>query len=122
MKEIKSDKSKIAFCGLYCGACSRYLKNKCKGCAGNDKASWCKVRSCCIENSYSSCAECKEFQDISECKKFNNFMSKIFGFIFNSDRKACIEIIKNKGMDDYLKLMVENKIATIKKGSTLKVL
>ncbi|MCP3921603.1 MAG: DUF3795 domain-containing protein [Desulfobacterales bacterium] len=115
MKEIISDESLVAFCGLYCGSCSRYLKEKCNGCAKNDKASWCKVRTCCLENGFSSCAECKDFDDISECKKFNNFMSKLFGFIFKSDRKACIEMIKTKGLEDYSEYMTENKIPSLKR-------
>ena len=31
---------KIAFCGLYCGACRQYLKEKCPGCRKNEKAKY----------------------------------------------------------------------------------
>ncbi|MBN2144478.1 MAG: DUF3795 domain-containing protein, partial [Candidatus Aureabacteria bacterium] len=59
--EITINPRLVAFCGLYCGACGRYLKNKCPGCVGNEKAAWCSVRTCCLENHFSSCAECRDF-------------------------------------------------------------
>ncbi len=31
MKEIVSDPKLVAYCGLYCGACKRYLQEKCPG-------------------------------------------------------------------------------------------
>ncbi len=89
MKALVSDPKLVAHCGLYCGACRAYLKGKCPGCHENEKASWCKVRSCCISNGFATCADCKEFPDPNECKKFNNFISKLFGLIFRSDRPAC---------------------------------
>ena len=61
MKEIVSDPKLVAFCGLYCGACRAYLKDRCPGCHDHEKASWCKVRICCLEAGYSSCADCTEF-------------------------------------------------------------
>ncbi len=115
MKPIIADPKLVAYCGLYCGACKKYLKGSCPGCADNDKASWCKVRQCCIQNGYTSCAECKDFPDVLECKQFNNFFSKIFAFIFKSDRKACINKIKDIGVDDFSKYMAEQKLISIKK-------
>jgi hypothetical protein len=98
MKDIVSDPELVAYCGLYCGACGAFLKGRCPGCHENEKASWCKVRSCCMDNSYSSCAQCKEFDDPTACGKFNNIFSKIFGFIFRSDRAACIRQIRKLGI------------------------
>lgn len=40
MKEIEADKNLIAACGLYCGACRKYLSAKCYGCHNNEKATW----------------------------------------------------------------------------------
>ena len=96
-KEIVADKNLVAFCGLYCGACGKYLNGKCFGCSKNEKASWCKIRLCNMENHYFGCAQCKEFSNVSDCKKFNNIFSKIFGLIFRSDRKACISRIRAIG-------------------------
>ncbi|MBN2144729.1 MAG: hypothetical protein JW774_08915, partial [Candidatus Aureabacteria bacterium] len=82
---------------------------------GNEKAAWCSVRTCCLENHFSSCAECRDFTDISLCKKFNNIFSKIFGFIFRSDRKACIQRIRETGIESYAREMTEKKIHSIKR-------
>jgi len=114
MKEIKEDKSLIAACGLYCGACRLYLSGKCFGCKENVKAAWCKVRTCCKENSFASCADCKSIE-LKDCKKFNNFFAKIFGLIFNSNRAACISRIKEIGYDSYAKEMTEKRVMTIKR-------
>lgn len=115
MSEITVDKTLVSYCGLYCGACKRYLKGGCPGCIKNEKAGWCKVRKCCIENSYQSCAECKEYTDVSECKKLNNFFSKVFAFIFRTDRLAGITMIKEKGYENFAKLLAEEKRVAIKK-------
>ena len=81
MKEIVSDEKLVAYCGLYCGACRAYLNEKCLGCQKNEKATWCKIRTCCMENKFSSCANCKEYSDPNQCKKYNNLIAKIIGFI-----------------------------------------
>jgi hypothetical protein len=115
MKAIVSDPNLVAYCGLYCGVCRRYLSDACPGCHANEKAKWCKVRSCCIDNHYSSCAGCKEFPTPNECKKFNNFISKIFGFIFRSDRAACIQQIRVLGIKAYADMMSASKLQSIKR-------
>jgi len=113
-KEIIVDKNLIAYCGLYCGACTRYLKGKCPGCKENEKASWCKIRKCCIEHEFNSCADC-HIMPLNDCKTYNNFMAKVFGFIFNSDRAACIARIKETNYEEFAKEMAEKKVMTIKK-------
>jgi hypothetical protein len=114
LKEIKADTNMIAFCGLYCGACNAYLKGKCPGCRDNVKATWCKIRQCCMENHLQSCADCKE-TSLEACKKYTNFMSNMIGFILNSDRKACIERIRTEGYDVYAKEMTEARRQTIRR-------
>lgn len=101
MKSIVSNPSLVAYCGLYCGACKRYLQDKCPGCHDNQKAGWCKVRSCNIEHQYASCAECAEFQDPNACKHFNNFISRIFALVFRSNRAACIRQIRELGLQGH---------------------
>lgn len=115
MKDIVADTSLIAYCGLYCGACRKYLMDRCPGCMKNEKASWCKVRACCIEHEYTTCADCKIKNSTAECKEYNSFMAKLFGFIFRSDRAACIRLIQEKGLEDYAAYMAENRMQTIKK-------
>ena len=107
MKPIVSDAGLVAYCGLYCGACGGYLKGRCPGCHGNTKAAWCKIRACCIERSYRSCAECADFRDPLMCRKYNNLISKVFGFLFRSDRVACIRQIKEIGIEGHAEAMTK---------------
>lgn len=90
----------IAACGLYCGACRKYLKNTCPGCREYEKATWCAVRTCCIEHGWESCAECT-LTELGECRKFNNFIAKIFAVVFRSDRRGCIERIREVGSEAF---------------------
>lgn len=90
----------IAACGLYCGACSRYLKGKCPGCLKYEKATWCKVRMCCLEHGRQSCADCTDAEP-SRCPKFNGFMSKVFAVVFRSDRAGCIRRIREVGYEAF---------------------
>jgi hypothetical protein len=115
MKEIVSDTALVAHCGLYCGACGAYLKGRCPGCRENEKASWCKVRACCMETEIATCADCKEYSDPNDCPKFNNFMSKLFGFIFRSDRAACIRQIRELGREGHADEMTKQKRQSIKR-------
>jgi hypothetical protein len=115
MQEITADPSLVAYCGLFCGACGSYLKERCPGCADNDKASWCKIRVCCKEKHITSCAECVEFSDAMACKKFNNFMSKVFALVLKSDRAACIRQIKEVGREEHAKKMAALQMPSIKR-------
>ncbi len=107
MEEILVDKDLTAFCGLYCGACRRYLKGGCPGCDGYENATWCNVRKCCLEREYSSCADCSDFDDPGECGKFNSFLSRVVGFVLRSDRRACIKQIKEVGPEEHAQKMAE---------------
>jgi hypothetical protein len=109
MKEISANPESVAYCGLYCGACRSYLKDKCPGCHGNEKATWCKLRTCCIEKGFLSCAECPDYGNVNDCEKFDNFIAKIFGFVFNSDRGACIRQIKEFGIEKHAAIMADRK-------------
>jgi hypothetical protein len=115
MKPIVADANLVAHCGLYCGACPAYLKGRCPGCHDNVKASWCKVRTCCSTNEYASCADCRQHDDPMRCKMFNNIIAKLFGFIFRSDRAACIRQIKSLGLQGHSEKMAEVKCQTIKR-------
>ena len=112
---MPADTTLIAFCGLYCGECVRYKKDKCPGCAANEQAEWCSIRKCCIKNGLSSCAECTTYGNVMDCSLFNNIMSKLFGFIFRSNRKACISFIKTNGAKAYAAMMTEKGQHTIKR-------
>ncbi|OHD65763.1 MAG: hypothetical protein A2096_08285 [Spirochaetes bacterium GWF1_41_5] len=112
-REITADEKLIAYCGLYCGACRAFLKGSCPGCSENNRASWCKIRSCCINNSYANCSAC-QIDNYKTCTKLNNFISRIFALVFKSNRSACLEMIKEKGASAFSKYMAENKIISLK--------
>ena len=114
-KIIKANSSNIAFCGLYCEACGKFINGKCPGCAKNEKASWCGVRKCCMEHNYKSCADCKTYSDPKECKDFHNPISRVIGFLFRSDRRACIEYIRINGYDGYAAHMASQGRMTMKR-------
>ncbi len=115
MNAITSNPDLVAYCGLYCGACGAYLKGRCPGCHENAKATWCAVRSCCIEHKFLSCAQCVEFPNVMDCKKFNNFMSKLFGFLFRSDRGACVAQIKQLGVAGHAENMAQTQRQSIRR-------
>ena len=111
--DVKADAKLVAACGLYCGACKSLLKGKCQGCAQNEKASWCKVRTCCKEHGWASCAECKEFKDPRECAKFDSFIARMVGFVLNSDRARCIDQIRAVGPEAFAKTMAAERKQTV---------
>jgi hypothetical protein len=115
MKRIVADVNQIAYCGLYCGACKKFLNEKCPGCHENEKATWCKVRTCCQDNTYKSCADCEKFDTPADCKKLNNIVAKLFSIIFRSDRGACLSLITEKGYDHFAQHMANSGKMSIKK-------
>ncbi|HNW49784.1 MAG TPA: DUF3795 domain-containing protein [Prolixibacteraceae bacterium] len=104
----------LAKCGLYCGNCKKYVDGKCPGCEPNLKASWCKIRTCCLENGYATCADCTTTNP-RECKKFTNFVSNIFSVIFRSDRPASIDYIRKYGKEAFILMLNEQNRMVIKK-------
>jgi len=110
MHETVADPALVAHCGLYCGA----SKGKCPGFRENAKAGWCKVRTCCQEHDYATCADCAEFPDTRQCRKFHNLFSRIIGFVLRSDRRACIERIRAVGPEAFAREMAEKRAQTLR--------
>lgn len=113
MKQITVDTKQIAACGLYCGACRKFLTDKCPGCRLNEKASWCKIRKCCQEKGIDNCAQCEK--DVKDCKTHNNLIGKFFSVLFRSDRAACIRYIREHGEEAFAQEMTSRKAQTMKK-------
>jgi hypothetical protein len=116
METNKTNGDIISYCGLFCTNCRSYQNGKCPGCQGNAKATWCKVRSCCMGKGIKSCADCTEYANTMDCKKFNNFVSKMFAFVFRSDRAASIEMIKKNGYENYAKFCIDKKLMVLRKN------
>jgi hypothetical protein len=109
----------ISYCGFYCGACPKYIKNECTGCNGDEPTcaagyNKCKVRPCCIENGFSSCADCEKYNSVKDCKIYNPFLIRFGQFITRTNRRKGIEMIKEKGAESFLQFMKENNWVTIK--------
>jgi hypothetical protein len=73
MSEIKSYKGRIPACGVFCGGCPVYTRNK-KSCPGAElnakRCDNCKsFHLCCTERGITHCFECKIFP----CSKFKRF-------------------------------------------------
>lgn len=115
LKPVVADTELVAYCGLYCGACGSYRRGRCPGCHENHKASWCKVRTCCRENGYASCAECQTTAEPRDCKKYNNIIARLFGLIFRSDRRACIVQIREIGLQAHAERMASQEAQTIRR-------
>jgi hypothetical protein len=114
IQEIKNDTQLIAYCGLYCGACRKYISGKCPSCKLLASPHWCKIRTCCLDKRVASCAECS-FETPNACKKFNNPISKVFSFIFGSDREKCILTIRENGALWYAAHMAETRQQSLKR-------
>ena len=106
----------IAYCGLYCGACGKYVKELCPGCIDNKKTSLCAVKNCCINKKIASCAECADFIDKSACLKLNGPVSKIIYFFTDSDRLKCLKMLSELGPKPYAGFMSENGFHSLNKN------
>ncbi|MCT4636181.1 MAG: DUF3795 domain-containing protein [Bacteroidales bacterium] len=119
MEAKELDVSKISYCGFYCGACPKFRKGQCFSCKGDDpkcavgyKA--CKVRPCCIEKGIESCAYCNEYDSVKDCKKYNPLMIRFGQFITGTNRRKGIEMIKEKGEQEFLEFMSKKRWVTYK--------
>ncbi len=115
MKPIVAEAGLVAYCGLYCGACRAYRRGRCPGCRENEKATWCRVRRCCVENAWATCAACDEVGDVGDCAKFNNLIARLFGLIFRSDRRACVLRIGEVGVEAFAAEMAQARRQTMRR-------
>ena len=82
-------------------------KGRCPCCALNRKAGWCKVRTCCNDHAYASCAAYAEHADPGPCPTFDNVIARLFGLVFNSNRRACVFELKQRGPQGYAACMAD---------------
>ena len=123
-KEMNRDENLIAHCGIYCGACPTFSSGKCIGCRGNSPKSAvmfkkCKVKPCCADNGFFTCADCTIYASTKECKKYNPLLLKFASWIESSDRSKSIEMIQTKGTTEFLAYMKEKNWVIIKTKDSL---
>ena len=109
-EQMTDNEQLIAYCGLYCKACPAFAEDKCDGCRVDSAKSAvlykkCKVKPCCAENGFFTCADCTIYASTKECKKYNPLMLKISSWIGCVNRSKCIEMIKGKGQAEFLAFM-----------------
>ena len=121
MNQTSTHAGLVSYCGFYCGACKKYAAGECLGCKGNSpkcavgyKA--CKVRSCNLENGYSTCADCEKYNSVKDCAVYNPFMIRFGQWITRTSRQKGIELIKEKGEAAFVKFMVGKNWVTVKTG------
>lgn len=92
----------VAYCGLVCSDCGAFKKLKCCGCH-SDKPMFrnCPVRKCAMDANFDTCAQCGEFKELRCCRKLNNFVSKLMGFMFRTDRMGNLERIREIGLEKF---------------------
>jgi hypothetical protein len=108
---VKFKKSHIAPCGINCGTCIAYLrdKNKCPGClvSSEDKTKtryYCKIKNCeqLQKTNSGYCYECSDFP----CQKIKH-IDKRYRLRYHTSLIANLVSIKETGMKNYL----ENEIS-----------
>ena len=111
-EQMTDNEQFIGYCGLYCKACPAFTSGKCDGCRVDSAKTAvyykkCKVKPCCAENGFFTCADCTICASTKECKKYNPLLLKIASWIESSDRSKAIEMIKTKGRTEFAAFMEE---------------
>jgi len=101
MSELKYYKGRIPACGVYCGGCPNFQRERrpCPGAEINfSRCDKCKTfHLCCKERGITHCYECGEFP----CKKFKSFAKnwQKYGQNFIDNQKT----LKEKGAEEFFK-------------------
>jgi hypothetical protein len=107
----------VAPCGIYCGACSGYLrtKNKCAGCRTDSEAKppyckSCKIVICELRAKTESgfCYECEKLP----CQRMKQ-LDKRYRIRYNTGLIQNLIIIKEKGMTTFLDLEKTKRSCTV---------
>ncbi len=110
---LKFSKQQIAPCGMNCGSCIAYLreKNKCPGCrvVWKDKAKTrvnCIIKNCGLlaQTSSKFCFDCEEFP----CQRMKS-LDKRYRTKYRTDLIRNLQIIKESGMDYFLIFETERR-------------
>ena len=118
-ESVAGNEQFIAYCGLYCKECSLFTSGKCEGCRGNSPKcatgyKSCKVKPCCVDNGFFTCADCTIYASVKECKKYNPLLLKVASWMQSSSRSKGIEMIKEKGNAEFVAYMEDRNWVIIK--------
>lgn len=96
MEQLKKDL--IAPCGMNCGICSGYLreKNKCPGCNNNPTLGYCQkcIIRLCTKRKGKYCFQCDDFP----CQRLKQ-LDKRYRTKYGMSEIENLQIIRNKGID-----------------------
>ena len=123
-KQMTDNEQLICYCGLYCKYCPAFTTGKCDGCRVNSAKTAvyykkCKVKPCCVENGFFTCADCTIYASTKECKKYNPLLLKIQSWIGSVNRSKCIEMIKEKGCAELSAFMEDKNWVLFKTKETI---
>lgn len=109
---MTDDERLIGYCGIYCKKCTEFISGKCDGCRVDSEKTAviyrkCRVKPCCAENAFFTCADCTIYTSTKDCKKYNPLLLKISSWIGSVNRSKCIEMIKTEGRAEFLAFMEE---------------
>jgi hypothetical protein len=118
-EQMTGSEQLISYCGFYCGACPTFTSGKCEGCRGDSPKcavgyKTCSVKPCCVENGFSTCADCTIYTSLKECKKYNPLSIRFGEWISNTSRGKAIELIREKGQTEFSTFMTAKNWVTIK--------
>jgi hypothetical protein len=96
----------IGCCGAYCGRCKVLEENACKGCKlgyingeRDISKAKCKIKICCINKKFFSCADCDEY---NSCEIIQGFHNKN-GYKYKKYKEAII-FIRENGYERFLEI------------------
>ena len=94
----------IGCCGAYCKTCKVFNDSLCNGCkigyadgTRDLSKAKCKIKVCCINYGYNSCADCNDY---SSCKILSEFFSKN-GYKYKKYKQA-LDYIKQNGYREFI--------------------
>jgi hypothetical protein len=100
------DKELLGCCGAYCKTCMVFNNSFCKGCkvgySDNTRdlaKAKCKMKVCCINKQYVSCADCKDYES---CEIINSFYNKN-GYKYKKYKEA-IDFIRSNGYKEFFSI------------------
>jgi len=102
----------IGCCGAYCGTCKVKKENLCHGCKIGYASSTrdiskvkCKMKVCCLEKQYNSCADCGKYVS---CNIIQGFFEKK-GYKYKKYKEA-LDFIKANGYKKFMTIADEWKM------------